>query len=570
MEKRIFIAIALSFFVLFGWAAIAPKLFPEMFKKPAPATTSTSSGPNKPKGPDRRAPEPTPVVPAAITTTAAVPAAGTPAPAPAAAAIVQRTVIDTPDYTAVLSNRGAQLVSFKLKHYHQKKRPIPVDLVKPRDPGRTDYPFTIVPRDAALKRLNEVLYQVTERKEPNGNHLVEYRYSDGTVTAAKTFRFTRQPYLFDFSVSINPPTPYRVAVGPGIRALTPEETDSQVVITGNGVVQIEDKFKIIARDGAPTLAAYPGIRYIGIEDNYFLTVLRPSRGGEGVLQKVAFVDGKSKTRRDDLYASVNSSAEGTVAGDAFFGPKETNLLDAYNMSEALQFGWFGMIARFFLEALVWINQFTHNYGWSIVVLTILIKIVLYPLQHKQNVSMKKMQKVQPKVEAIKARYKKAKSDAEQRQKMNAEMMGLYQKEGINPAAGCLPLFIQLPILWGFYNLLSRAIELRGAPFILWIHDLSEKDPYYITPILMTATMFIQTWLTPMTGDPMQRKIFLIMPLVFGFLFKDFPSGLVLYWLVQNVLTIIQQLIMNKWWRDHPDNDDKDKDKDKDVIDVKSK
>jgi YidC/Oxa1 family membrane protein insertase len=162
-----------------------------------------------------------------------------------------------------------------------------------------------------------------------------------------------------------------------------------------------------------------------------------------------------------------------------------------------------------------------------------------------------MQKVQPKVEAIKNRYKKSRTDADQRQKMNMEMMKLYQQEGINPMGGCLPMVLQLPILWGFYGLLSRAIELRGAPFFFWIHDLSARDPYYVTPILMTITMFAQQALTPTTGDAAQRRMFLIMPLVFGWIFKEFPSGLVLYWLVQNILTIVQQLIMNKYWKDHP-------------------
>ena len=160
--------------------------------------------------------------------------------------------------------------------------------------------------------------------------------------------------------------------------------------------------------------------------------------------------------------------------------------------------------------LVWLNQATHNYGWAIIVLTIIIKVVLYPLQHKSIVSMKKMQKVQPKVEAIKQKYKKARTDPEQRQKMNVEMMKLYQQEGINPMGGCLPIVLQLPILWGFYGLLSRAIELRGAPWILWIQDLSAKDPYYITPILMTITMFIQQAITPSTADPTQKRMFLIM------------------------------------------------------------
>jgi len=178
--------------------------------------------------------------------------------------------------------------------------------------------------------------------------------------------------------------------------------------------------------------------------------------------------------------------------------------------------------------------------------------VLYPLQHKWMMSMKKLQKVQPKMEAIKARYRKHKTDPEQKQKMNADMMKLYQQEGINPAGGCLPMLIQFPIFVGFYNLLSHAIELRGAPFILWIHDLSAKDPTYVLPILMTVAMFVQQFITPTTADPAQRRMFLIMPIVFGWIFKEFPSGLVLYWLVQNILTIVQQMIMNRYWKDHPD------------------
>jgi YidC/Oxa1 family membrane protein insertase len=398
--------------------------------------------------------------------------------------------------------------------------------------------------------LNSALYTVSDNVQANGQRVIEYQYSDGRVTAKKTFRFTKQPYLFNFSVEVNPPSPYRVEIGPGLRTLAPEELDTKVVTTGNGIYQAEGKLKIVPREKAPRLQIVPVVDYIGLEDNYFLTALRPQRAAEGILQRVTFFNGKSKARREDVYAGLNAT-NGLVAGEAFFGPKETKLLDQYGMGEALQFGWFSLIARFFLTALIWINQFTHNYGFAIIVLTILIKMVLYPLQHKSSVSMKKMQRMQPKVEAIKAKYKKSKTDAEQRQKMNVETMALYQKEGINPMAGCLPMVFQLPILWGFYNLLSRAIELRGAPFILWIHDLSDKDPTYVLPVLMTATMFIQTYITPATGDPAQRKIFLMMPLVFGFLFKDFPSGLVLYWLIQNILTIVQQSIMNKWWKDHP-------------------
>jgi len=553
MEKRIFLAVVISIAVLGLWSAVLPKFFPELARKPEPANTATTT---------TQTPAATATLaPAAGTSTVApaagVPSSGTepqPAAAPVAAAREQRSTIDTPELTAVFTNRGAQLISFKLKRYKRKDLPDqPVDLVRTRAAASTDYPFAIMSTDPALHgRLNSALYTVSDR-EDRGVRVLEYRYSDGRHTATKTFRFTAaNPYLFDYATSIQPPLGYRVEVGPGLRNIGPEEVDSAAVITGNGVVQSEGKFKVIAREKADPMQVLTPIDYIGLEDNYFLTVLRASRGGEGTLRLVAYTDPQTSKKRQDFMAGVNAAGDGVQVGHAFFGPKETTLLDRYEMSEALQFGWFGLIARFFLKALVWINQYSHNYGWAIVVLTIVIKLVLYPLQHKSTVSMKKMQMVSPKIEVIKAKYKKSKTDAEQRNKMNQEMMQLYQKEGINPMAGCLPLVLQLPILWGFYNLLSRAIELRGAPWILWIKDLSEKDPTYVLPILMTATMFLQTYLTPATGDPMQRKIFLMMPLVFGFLFKDFPSGLVLYWLVQNILTIVQQLIMNKWWKDHPD------------------
>jgi len=562
MEKRIFLAVVISIGLLVGWSFVVPKLFPELMKKPEPAKTATTSTTSTTSTASTTTNTPTST---AASTTATAPATSTaaPTPTPAVAAAPpsnapvsadrpQNTVIDNEHFRAVFSNRGAQLVSFELKNYYRKQSKLHVDLVKARGRDRSDYPFTIVPAktNADLARLNKVLYAVSDRQE-KGQRVLEYRYSDGQVTATKTFRFTpNEPYLFDFSVNVNPPAPYRVAIGPGISTLSAAEQDSRVHITGNLVHQTDGKFRIMQREKAPTVKSLGGVDFIGIEDNYFMTALRPTHGSDAVVQRVAFFNDK-KERRDDLYAAINSASDGAVAGEAFFGPKETKVLDRYNFAAALQFGWFGLIARFFLSALLWLNQFTHNFGFAIIVLTILIKIVLYPLQHKSIVSMKKMQKVQPKVEAIKARYKKAKTDAEQRNKMNMEMMQLYQKEGINPMAGCLPLVLQLPILWGFYNLLSRAIELRGAPWILWIHDLSEKDPTYVLPILMTATMFIQTYITPSTGDPMQRRMFLIMPLIFGFLFKDFPSGLVLYWLVQNVLTIVQQSIMNKWWKDHP-------------------
>jgi YidC/Oxa1 family membrane protein insertase len=477
-------------------------------------------------------------------------------PAPSApvetivATSVTETVVERPEFTARFSNRGGQLISFKLARY-KDKRGQPVEMVRARPATSGDFPFAIQSTSATVNvQVNTALYAVTvERDAREAIRSITYRFGGNGVAATKTFTFNSE-YLFDFKMSLTPRIAWRTEIGPGLRTLTPEEYESKIVVAGQGVVQRDGSLTVISREKGDRVDIYPHVDFVGIEDNYFLAVLRPAKSDGAVLRRVDIPEGK--VVRKEMYAGLNAAPDGTLSGDAFFGPKETKLLDRYGLASTLQFGMFGIIARFLLEVLVWINQYTHNYGWAIIVLTILIKVVLYPLQHKSIVSMKKMQKLAPKMEAIKSRYKKAKTDPDQRQKMNTEMMKLYQVEGINPMSGCFPILLQLPILWGFYGLLSRAIELRGAPFILWIHDLSDKDPYYVTPILMTATMFIQTLITPTTADPAQRRIFLIMPLVFGFIFKDMPSGLVLYWLVQNILTIIQQMIMNKWWKDHPE------------------
>jgi YidC/Oxa1 family membrane protein insertase len=524
---------------------IAPKIFPNLAPKKPPVTATAT----------------TDTITSSTTTSATTSAPPTPAAQPAAsiaapvvsnvsATSQQLTRVETHDFIAVFSNRGAEMVSFQLKRYRARSGGN-VELVKARPADRTDFPFSIVAANRQVAdQLNGALWAVNESRE-GPNTIIDYRYAANGVSATKTFRVGPE-YLFHFAMALNPAAPYRIQIGPGIRTLDAEEGQSQLTITGDAVVQRDDSLKLIKREKAETVAIYPGdTQFIGVEDNYFLSVLKPEKANGAVLNRIEVVGTKNEKRRE-LYAAVNATADGVVTGSAFFGPKETGVVDRYGLERTLQFGTFGVIARFFLVALKWINTWTHNWGFAIIVLTIFIKIVLYPLQHKSIVSMRKMQKLQPKVEAIKSKYKKAKSDPEQRQKMNTDVMKLYQTEGVNPMGGCLPMLLQLPIFWGFYGLLSRAIELRGAPFILWIHDLSTKDPYYITPILMTVTMFIQQTLTPTTVDPAQKRMFMIMPLLFGFFFKELPSGLVVYWLVQNILSIIQQLIMNKWWADHPD------------------
>lgn len=556
MEKRLITAVLLSivFIAALRWAA--PKFFPELAKPvpDKPAVTSTAQG---------KTPATTTTATATTTTGSAasspVPATATTALAPASAVAPPRptkaisassqqvSIVDMPDYTARFSNRGAELVSFRLKHYvnHDGSN---VELVKSRDPQRSDFPFALESGDPKLApRLNNALYAVEETTEGSARVLTfRYAGTDG-VSATKTFRLTDE-YLFSWNIQVTPGKDVRVALGPGIRTLEKEESDSRFVVTGNGVAQVADSLRSINREKVQPgkVAIIENPEFVGIEDNYFLTALKPDRSGAGIVRAVDFPTAVKTEKRRDLYAGVNLTADGMAAGGAFFGPKQTHVVDKYGLERTLQYGTFGIIARFFLVCLTWINKYTLNYGWAIIVLTILIKLVLFPLQQKSMNSMKKMQKMQPRVEAIKARYKKAKQDPEQRQKMNMEVMKLYQQEGINPAGGCLPLVVQFPIFIGFYNLLSHAIELRGQPWILWIHDLSLKDPYYITPLLMTVAMFIQQMITPSTADPAQKRMFMFMPLIFGWIFKEFPSGLVIYWLAQNVLTIVQQLVMNRF------------------------
>jgi YidC/Oxa1 family membrane protein insertase len=225
----------------------------------------------------------------------------------------------------------------------------------------------------------------------------------------------------------------------------------------------------------------------------------------------------------------------------YFGPKDLDILKAvdHQLARAIDFGFFAPIARPLLHVLKFFYSFIGNYGVAIILLTAIIKALFWPLTQKSYSSMKAMQKLQPEMLRIKEKYKN------DRERLNRETMELYKTNRVNPLGGCLPMLVQIPVFFALYKVLLDAIELRHAPFALWLTDLSAKDPYYVTPIVMGATMFIQQKMTPTNMDPVQAKMFMIMPIVFTFLFLNFPSGLVIYWLVNNVLTIAQQFFINR-------------------------
>src|SRR5207302_2842326 len=281
MEKRIFAAVLISIGFLWLWAAVAPKLFPDLMKKPVPAKVETTSAPTA-----TTSTQPPPVTASTATTPSVETPAAAPAVAPIAATAQTITKIVSSDYVAKFTNRGAELVSFQLTHYKakpsDKNDQTLVELVKEREPSRTDYPFAIEATDANfMRRANGALYAVREFDD-KGAHVVEYRWSDGAHAITKTFRFTGE-YLFNFAMSVTPPIPYRVAVGPGIRTLGPDEKDNQFIVTGNGVVQRDDSLKIINRAKADTLSIFPAVQYVGIEDNYFLSALRPEKSAGAIL-----------------------------------------------------------------------------------------------------------------------------------------------------------------------------------------------------------------------------------------------------------------------------------------------
>lgn len=286
------------------------------------------------------------------------------------------------------------------------------------------------------------------------------------------------------------------------------------------------------------------VDFAGVEDQYFLKVLLP----EGGVEEVGVVGEGGGA------VVIVRGAGGVVRGTLYAGPKAHDVLVGYarGLDRTLSFGIFGVLSVGFLAALKWIYSWAGNWGVAIIALTAALRVVLFPLTHKSTVAMRRMQKVQPKMKAIQDRYKdRAKKDPQVRTRMNQEVMALYKQEKVNPMGGCLPLLLQLPILWALYTLFAYAIELRQAPFALWITDLAQKDPTYVLPVLMTASMFVQQKLAPQMGDPAQRRLFLMMPLIFGFMFMSFPAGLVLYWLVNNLLTILQQVLTERLLREAP-------------------
>jgi YidC/Oxa1 family membrane protein insertase len=563
MEKRLILAIVLSFLVLFGYQALFNKANKPALKPPVP----TEAAPVSPvPGTGGQAPveaKPAPAEPQP---------APAPIQAPVAGAAETDVVVDTSLYRAVWSSKGGVLKSWVLKEHMtsarsnglsrffdklfgrrvRKEPPQPLELVPAQAAEIGRFPFSLGLDDTALAgQLNSSVFAAStaalDLADGAGGEL-RFAFSDGSsVQAEKTFRFTGGSYGLSMEIRVwknGQPVAASVLWGPGLSNLTAEDLKQSFSAARGSAVYTGGKVnRMNERKYKPGENTYNFVDWAAYEENYFVALfVLPSQKGQ-----VRFLQETAEGRAASYFLYV------TEPRLAFIGPKGVDDLKAFghDAKKVVNFGFFGSIAEILLAAVKYFHKLVPNWGVAIIILTLVIKILFFPLTYSSTKSMAKMADLQPKVKAIRAKYKKAKTDIDQRRQMNEEMMRLYKEQGVNPAGGCLPLLIQLPVFWGVFRMLVVAVEFRHAPFALWITDLSAKDPSYITPVLMGITQYVSQKMTPTSADPSQAKMMLLMPFVMTIFFINFQSGLVLYWLTTNVLQIGQQALMNKMMHRHP-------------------
>ena len=554
-ERRLLLAIVLTFVVLTAYQWLVPA--------PQPARPSTGQ----------------PATPAAGASTA--PGGAQPAPSAAAPASIQpaapqvetlradsaekSVVVDNGLVRAVFSNRGATLTSWLLTQYFANGKP--VDLVPHDLPDNQPKPFSLKLEDPAkTARLNSALFVragstagESETLDARSNPVtLTFEYQDaGGLTARKEFVIEPNSYVVsvsatvtDGSRAINP----AIQWGPGLGDVAASQRASFFVHvrSAEGIFSLERSVKRTQPANLVQTPRYQGIYdFAGIDTHYFMSAAIKPGAAELEYQTLSLPSPSANppVSRDYVGYDIRLRSAGSTATAKFFvGPKQFEALRRVDtdLVRAIWFGMFAFLCVPLLSALNWLHGFVGNYGWSIILLTIIINAAMFPLRHKSNVSMRKMQAIQPQVKGIQDRYAKLKITDPARQKMNTELMELYKQKGVNPASGCVPMLLTFPVLLAFYSLLSEAIELRGAPFVWWIKDLAAADPYYVFPILMGASQVLQQRMMPTTGvDPVQQKMMLFMPIIFTFLFLTSPAGLAIYWFASNVLVILQQVLTNR-------------------------
>jgi len=522
--------------------------------------------------------------PAAATMNPVSPAAGTASPstngagktaAPAApltmrAATSENSVVIESDlYRVEISNRGGVVRSWQLKKFtDDNKPPRTLDLVHPAAAQQSgSWPFAVALDDAQLEAsANGALFEITSAgKMPAAGTVLQapveitLAWSDGHLEVTKQLKFD-STYIVDVKTTATlDGTPLRMSlIWPGgFGDITAYRAAVQTQIFTSAAGKLNTlAAKNLGKPGQTTTRAPVAgtFDFAGIEDLYFAAAFLPPFNARGDLTDLPLtvtgwtfphettVDGKTETEIVPQVA-VGIATPGPLDLRVYAGPKSIDGLKLTHpaLNSLVQFGWWGFIAEPMFYSLMWLHKYVSNYGWAIVLITIGINMVMFPLKVKSMRAMQKMQKVAPEVKAIQEKYKKYSMRDPRKAEMNKEVMAVYSREGINPLGSCWPTLIQMPIWFGLYRMLANTIELRHTPWFGWIHDLSAHDPYFILPVVMAISMYFMQKMTPTPGmDPAQAKMMAITPLIFGGMFALYPSGLSVYILTSNVVGIGQQ------------------------------
>ncbi|HUI42688.1 MAG TPA: membrane protein insertase YidC [Terriglobia bacterium] len=568
--KRLILAFALTFVIVVLWRPIMTRfgLAPEPAPEPTPAAASGSTA--QPASAPGGAPAQSAAPPEAPTAQPLAPAKAAPAlpTEPVQGRQARDVVVENDLYRITFSTQGAVIKSWILKKYVDEADK-PLDLVNRPACETLGFPMALTLADSALaQKLNGAIFAVEPAGSAAGDGGVlsapaklQFTYSDGRAEVQKVFSFGHS-YQVGVSVSAFDERAYLpVGVlwpgGFGDYSLGPKTLSghSEAVYNINGELTKIKESKLKASE---TVAG--PLSYAGLDDLYFVDIFLPHSPADVFrLSRRSWSppNWSEKEQPAPFQAELATAAGQPLNFDLFVAPKDLELLKTMQppLDPLIDFGWFGLVAKPLFIALRYVYQhWVHNYGWAIVILTLILNTAAFPLKLKSIHAAQRMQKVAPIIKRIQDQYKQYKLNDPRKQKMNEEVMKVYKEHGVNPLGGCLPQLVQLPILYGFYEMLVVVIELRHAPWLGCIKDLSLPDtchpfgiPFALLPSLLIISMFVSQKITPMaTADPAQQRMMQFMPLVFGLIFYRLASGLVLYYMAANVIGIGQQLIINRF------------------------
>jgi len=527
-ERNLLLAVALSLLVLTAWRMLVPPPPPA----PAPAAPMVEE--------TRVPPAPGPTVPA--------PTQPAPEPAAVSAAAERRVEVHTPLAEVAFTNRGAGLVSWRLLGYHDRDER-PEELVPPSAGGPRPLELE-TGRPEIDQLLHTALFVPSEQElkvPPRGSATLSFRFAQGALSAEKSFRFSGDSALVEVTarvVQAGDSLPVLLSWGPGLGNPTPQEMEVRGYQPPAGVALAGTSVEHVPAEKLDPPRTWPHVQWLGVESHYFAALFVPG-AGTGELRRVNLPAG------EDSKARHASQALAKLAPDQptllYVGAKDYPSLVrlGHELVRVVDTGWFGPIVIPLMRLLRFVHGHVGNYGWSIVLLTVLINLAMAPLRHYSIANGVKMAKLSPEMKVIQERYRGIPALDKRREQMQKEMAALYERHGMSMGTqmmmGCLPLFLTMPFLIAFYRVLDLSVELRGAPF-LWIADLSQKDPWFLTPALMGVSMFVMQKLTPSAMDPQQQRIMMLMPLMFTTMFFAAPAGLNLYWLSSNVCSLVQQAV----------------------------